>query len=434
MKKELRFGFFQIAFCLNIYAIAATNNCSLYHTPVADNDSIPHHGTGYASIVSAVDSIVFNLIKSEDIPGLTVAVSKGGRLILEKGYGYANYTDQTPMRYYTISRIGSVSKIFTTCGVMKLTEENLSFKVTDQVYGADGVLKDWRDYKAMYMLKDGRQYEKIRINHLLSHTSGFDGSGETRGTADCVDKPIDEVTYKDINLCFLRSKKLLFEPGTDYAYSNHGMGFAGNIVADISGMSYYMYIREKILKPLGLSTRIVPHTIGADTCMSDAHKKSNNGTIVVIPRQAGNKIPNGLAAGGWAASAGDMVRFMLATDKLENHADILRPETIDLMETQPYPNVPNSHALGWGIKMQGDAKKLSHVGKVKGGVAYITKFGEGFIDQQYQINVGQINIALCTNSGDVESKALRVVADQIALIVAKSDILPDYDLFDMIHR
>ncbi len=387
----------------------------------------PCSGTGHATIESAIDQLAQSAVISAKIPGMTLAVSKDGRLVLNKAYGYSDYPGKKPMMPYHKCKIGSASKVFAASGIMKLTEEKPSFNINKKVYGANGVFSDWKDYDTQNAKGKSAWYAKIQMKHLLSHTSGFDGGGDTKGAAEMFGVKEEDLTYKQIHQHFLKYKDLLYEPGTQSEYSNHGMGFCGHILSEVSGKPYHTYIINKILKPLELEGRVVPYSTHVDKYMAGLHDLNDNANIVKRDHEPSDKISTGLAAGGWAATARDMVRFMVATDKLPNYPDILKPGTIDLMETKPFPSVSGSHAIGWAMQTKGSAKKLSHNGKLGGGTALIVKFTNGYKSTD-GIDLSNINLAVCTN-GDVSTGALGDLLDEIAKVIGKAGIPVGYDLF-----
>ncbi|MCK6695310.1 MAG: serine hydrolase, partial [Thermoanaerobaculia bacterium] len=390
-------------------------------------NSVPCSGTGYSAIESKIDQLAQNAVISANIPGMTLAVSKDGRLVFNKAYGYSDYPNKKPMSPWSKTQIGSISKMCTAAGVMKLTEEKPAFNINKKVYGPNGVFKDWKDYDTKNAEGKPEWYAKIQMKHLLSHTAGFDGGGDPEGAAKMFNVKEEDLTYKQIHQHFLKNRDLKYEPGTDFDYSNHGMGFCGHILSEVSGMPYHSYIINKILKPLGLEGRVTPYSISIDKYMAGRHKLDDNGKIEKMDHSPTNKVSTGLAAGGWAATARDMVRFMVATDKLTNYPDILKPATIDLMEAKPFPAISGSHAIGWGIQVRGSGKKLSHNGKLGGGTARIVKFTKGYISSD-NTDLSNINLAVCTN-GDVSTSALGELLDEIAKVVGKANIPANFDLF-----
>jgi CubicO group peptidase (beta-lactamase class C family) len=70
-------------------------------------------GEAWSELEKKVDSLVEALIAENLLPGMTIAVTKEGRLLLSKGYGYAlvDGTRKLPMKPCTRIRIGSVPKL-----------------------------------------------------------------------------------------------------------------------------------------------------------------------------------------------------------------------------------------------------------------------------------------------------------------------------------
>lgn len=389
---------------------------------------VPSSGASHSSIEAAIDQLVQDAVENEKIPGITIAVSKNGRLVFSKAYGYSDFPAKKAMQPYTRSKIGSVSKVLTGLGVMKLTEENPTFTLNKKVYGGYGVFKDWQDYDINNAKGPARWYAQIEMRHLLSHTSGFIGGGSIEEAADLFEVEDDEdVTYKQIHQHFIKTVGIKYEPGTDAEYSNHGIGLCGHILSEVSGVPYHTYITNKILKPLSLESRVVPYSINTTAAnMSALHSLDGNGNIIKTPHVPTEKVSQGLAAGGWAAAAQDMVRVMLATDNLPNYPDLLKPATLTLMETRPFPNV-SSRGVVWSVNPRGAGKKLTHNGKTEGGRAVIIKFTPGYkaIDNT---DLSNINLAACAN-GAVSTNKLDALLGEIAKIVGKANIPATYDLF-----
>ena len=71
---------------------------------------------------SDIDALVLKYLEDNNIPGATVAVSKNGRLVLWKGYGWADRENQVAMQPWHRTRIGSVSKVITAIGTLQLVD------------------------------------------------------------------------------------------------------------------------------------------------------------------------------------------------------------------------------------------------------------------------------------------------------------------------
>lgn len=275
-------------------------------------------------------------------------------------------------------------------------------------------------------MSDG--YASTVVSHLLSHTSGLrnNGSPHARAMAE-LEGENEQVSNQQAY--FLSTQKLLFQPGTSKSYSNRGLGLCSEIIEQVSGKRYDQYISQKIFQPLGI-TQVTPIESPFDeTYDSYLHSLNNDKEIIKIgwktKSDAATKVS---AAGGWSTTARNLARIMVATDQLPNYPDLLKPATLDLMETKPFPGV-SPHTLGWvSSKNKKGHTKLSHNGKITGGTAFIAKYPDGYIAKS-GIDLSNINIAICTNNGDASTDALSALATEIAKVVGQKTIPEHYDLF-----
>jgi CubicO group peptidase (beta-lactamase class C family) len=270
--------------------------------------------------------------------------------------------------------------------------------------------KDWVDW-----------YADMRVDHLLSHTSGLSRDGDATGAEAMFGLPEDSLSYQQVHEYVLATRKLLFAPGTGEEYSNHGTGLVGHIVAEVSGMTYHDYARSNIIDPLGLNIRA--NSSGQSAEDTFRHYYGNNGVPVSYMDDPTNDL--GLAAGAWKASAGDLVRLMLATDGNPNHPDVLSPATLADMESRPYPGA-SSYAHGWD---KNNAGKLAKGGRLGGGTTYIAKYPTDYFDG----SSAPITVAICTNVeiSDARggSSTLGALAEDIAVVVKDAAIASGYDLY-----
>ena len=129
--------FLSLSTTVGLTALANTKDLSRVPT-VPLNTGICH-----GSIQDDLNWDVATVMKENTIPGLTVAVSKNGRMICHKGFGYANWDTKRPMQPYSVSEIGSTSKVPLASAMMKLVEEKRNdINLQTLIYGNQGILKD----------------------------------------------------------------------------------------------------------------------------------------------------------------------------------------------------------------------------------------------------------------------------------------------------
>lgn len=169
-------------------------------------------------------------------------IADGGKIVYQKGFGFANMELGVPNTADTRFRIGSVTKSFTSTLVFRLIEQG-KLKL-------DGKLSD---YLPEFPKAKG---EKITINQLLTHTAGFRDSGDfPRNSNDfpAIVAKMNAGFVSDEELVKMISEyDLLFEPGTNFRYSNDGYILLGVIIERVTGKSYEAVLQEQILAPLGM--------------------------------------------------------------------------------------------------------------------------------------------------------------------------------------
>lgn len=184
-----------------------------------------------------VDSLM-NRYYAWDEPGAVVLVAKDGKPLLRRAYGLANLELYIQNRPEYIFPIGSLTKQFTAVSVLQLAQE-----------GRLSLQDDIRKYLPWYNTH-GRT---ITIHHLLSHTSGIISYSEKEGFNNLI--MIHHSKY-DI-ASFFMNDSLLFEPGTDWSYSNSGYFLAGLIVEQVTGMALDEYMQQHIFKPLQMTSTTI---------------------------------------------------------------------------------------------------------------------------------------------------------------------------------
>lgn len=163
--------------------------------------------------------------------------AKNGKIILKKGYGFADRSAKTRMSPKTIFDMGSVTKMFTAAAILKLEEQG-------KLSVSDSIAKFFDNLPA--------DKAKITVHHLLSHSSGipFD---------TIADRPLDAASIdyalikRDDFVKRVSNSDLRFSPGKDYLYSNDGYGLLAVIIEKLSGMSYEAFLNKEIFKPAGMS-------------------------------------------------------------------------------------------------------------------------------------------------------------------------------------
>ncbi len=176
-------------------------------------------------------------ICEQDVFSGTLLVARGNELILEQACGEACKRFHVPNNIDTKFNLGSMNKMFTATAIVQLAEKGLlSYHDPISKY----VDETWLPREIT---------EKITVHHLLTHTSGL-GSYFNKTywkTSRELYRSLDD--YKPL----VKDEKPAFEPGKRFRYSNTGMLLLGVVIENVSGESYFDYIRKNIYLPAGMN-------------------------------------------------------------------------------------------------------------------------------------------------------------------------------------
>ena len=329
-------------------------------------------------IAQKLDRSIEKFMKTWQIRGASFALMKDDKLIYSKGYGYADAETGEEVDVRHIFRIASVSKLITASGIMKLAEEG-KLRLEDRVFGPEGILND----SIFSKIKDPRT-KRITVEHLLRHQGGY-----TAVYGDPMFCPLDiarKMKVKppvDLNtiIRFVLSRRLHYTPGTSTAYSNVGYGILTRVIEKVSGMNYEDYIKQNILRPAGcfdmhLGRNLYENRLPNEVRYYDTAEElipSCDGSKQLVPKYyGGNNIEELYGAGGWVASASELLRFMAVIDGNPVIPDILSPESIEQMTTFSADALP----IGWmHVTPQGE---WSRTGTLSGSSVLMKKQSDGY--------------------------------------------------------
>lgn len=157
----------------------------------------------------------------------TILVAVGGRIVLEKGYGWADRERQIPATAATRYSTAGITKLFTAAAILTLEEEG-RLTVRDTLARWTGPLPGAK--------------QDVTLHQLLTHTDGL-----TRLQA-----PVYRHSADDF-VAAVGATPAAFAPGTGYRYNDFGHSLLGLVVERASGMSYETFIRHRFLKPAGMA-------------------------------------------------------------------------------------------------------------------------------------------------------------------------------------
>jgi CubicO group peptidase (beta-lactamase class C family) len=285
--------------------------------------------------------------------GLAVGVVREGSLAWFHGHGVADVATNRPVTENTVFRIASITKTCTAIAVMQLWERGL----VDLDAPASDYLRAYRLIPA----KAG--FRPATLRQFLTHTAGVravrrrsDLLRPALGWAVPVGRPPPPLADY-----YRGGLRVDFQPGTRWAYSNHGFATLGQIVEDVSGMPLDRYLSQCVFGPLGMESSDLVRSERLRPRLATGYELRGGGLEAVADREIVTA-----GASGVYSTMSDMARYAAALlgGGTNEHGSVLKPETLASMfepHYQPDPRIPGM-GLGFFRDEMGGHRTVEHDG------------------------------------------------------------------------
>ncbi|MFC5602840.1 serine hydrolase domain-containing protein [Sporosarcina koreensis] len=335
---------------------------------------------GETVAVQPFETYAQKYIEKHLIPGAIIGISENGQGMYELEFGYRNVAQQLLATGDTVFGIASMTKSFTSAGIMKLQELG-KLSVHDKVVDYLPELK-----------KSGGPVERITLHHLMTHTAGYpplathvyarknsieqDPSAKDYGL-DLLNNPGPHIETYDEMLEFMANDDFewLGEPGQFYSYSNDSYGLLGVIISRVSGQPYEKFIEENILQPAGLKNSFFDmERLNQIEDVTTLYMKAKDGSHV-YEAPLWWDAPSMRAVGYLKSTANDILRYleMYWNEGVIDGTRILSKESIAQM-IHPHVEYEPGRYYGYGLRIVPDyfgSTLISHGGGLKGVSSYM---------------------------------------------------------------
>jgi CubicO group peptidase (beta-lactamase class C family) len=326
-------GLERIAFTATFAAIGVACAASSF---AAASAVTPHAALTPAQRAS-IDALVRRTMAAQKIPGISVEVAVGGHTLYARGFG--TRSAGAPVTPATVFAVGSITKQFTAaCVVMLAEQRSLDLDAPVSRY-----------------LAHVPHGDEVTVRELLDQTSGLaDYTAQPALQAAVGKDKLTDVTPARL-LAMIAQKRLAFQPGARFAYSNTNYLVAGMIVEAVSGEPLGTFLREHVAAPAGMRdmqylTTSIPD--GANVARGYSPKK---GRVVAAPRFTMS----------WARGAGALAstaRDLVAWDDAFFHGRIVSPASVRMMTTA----VKSDYGYGWVVEPGRGERMIWHNGEIPG--------------------------------------------------------------------
>jgi CubicO group peptidase (beta-lactamase class C family) len=293
--------------------------------------------TSDASMQSLPDRVHVTL---PDHVGAAVLVIDHGKIIFQQTYGLADAENQSPVTPQTNFRIASITKQFTATAIMLLIDDG-KLSLDDTL---DTFFPGFPDYG-----------QHITLRQVLNHRSGL---------PDYEDLIPENTTLQvhdlDVLKMILDTDAPLFEPGTNYSYSNTGYTLLGLIVEQVADQPFHQFLKTRIFNPLAMDqTNMFVHGLNAVPHRAFGHTKQNDQWT----RDDQSLTSAVRGDGGIYSSLNDLAKWINA---LDNQQLLSEQSTLQMFTPVQTDDPTIGYGFGWRIDTYKGEHRVHHTGGTRG--------------------------------------------------------------------
>ncbi|MEO7271158.1 MAG: serine hydrolase domain-containing protein [Vicinamibacterales bacterium] len=367
-----------LALWLGLHLYIAATSTPLHPDPKAV-PSVSQSGgeRKWGEAVAQAQQIVRAGVSEQNLPGLSIAVGAGGRIVWAEGFGWADLDTQAAVSPETRFRIGHASVALTSAGAGLLLERNrLNLDDEIQMHVPSYPKKQW----------------PLTLGQLMGHLGGvrhYGGEGDYMPSTRC-ERASDGLTP-------FADDPLRFEPGTQYRYSTFGWVLVSAAIEAAADEPFFTFMRTQVFVPLGMEDTAMDS--GADPMperatfyyprfKADTHYGPETATVVDYSCVAGG--------GGYVSTPSDLVRFGIGLSS----GTLLQPATVQRLHTPQRlsSGEESSYGLGWKIQtvpLAGEPTTMASYdgGLLIGGSTSLLTFPDRGLVVAVTTNISYANVA-----------------------------------------
>lgn len=281
--------------------------------------------------------LIREAVEKDDVPGGVALVARGGTILRHEAFGLRDIENQLPFTTNTLCWIASITKPVTASAAMTLVDAG-KLKLDDLV---EKYLPEFRG-----QTDTNGVHHAFTIRQLMSHTSGLVPNPPTRRSGWPIGGPLDDFWLQqnlpEIVQTIARSQ-LRFRPGSKFEYSNSAFFVLGRVIEVVSGKPYAVYVKEKILVPLGMSDTHYAPPVAEAKRVAVIYARRDGKRETIFRFNPAVKIVNAAPDGGLFSYPAQFVPFLQMF--LDNDGRVLsRPAVAEMLKEQP-----QGWGLGWSL-------------------------------------------------------------------------------------
>lgn len=342
----------------------------------------------YRYVESYLEWYIPQLMKKHNVPGVSIALVDGQKIVWARGFGYADREKSIPASANTVYQTGSISKVITATAVMQQVEQGR--------IDLDAPVQKYLPEFSMRSRWGAAPAPSARA--LLSHHAGLP-TYYLKGFFS--NKPLDSLIAE------LKPEYFAYPPGQVFNYSNLGPDLMGLAMANLSGAPFAEHMQRSLLDPLGMHNSTFALNPAATPLLARGYVDGQASDPVQI-----RDVPAGALSSN-VLDLGRFIQFTLGDGSLDGR-QVLARKYLDAMLQPQYPDNPldfGQHVgLGWmlsGIDLPQAGVVAWHNGSTKAFVSQMVVLP--------QKKLGVVVLANANSAGplvyDVAEQALKLALE-----------------------
>lgn len=275
-------------------------------------------------------------------PGVSVIVTRRGQTVYAAGRGMGDVAGRRPLAASSVFRLGSITKQFTAAVILQLVGEG-------RISLDDPLSRFFPDYP--------QPGATATVRQLLNHTSGVQSY---TSIPDWMMTNMNRPQSTADMIASFRNVPSPSQPGQVWSYNNSGYVLLGAIIEKVTGKSWYEAVRERISRPLGLTTIVYGEDASALAATVRGYADGENGPEVARPIHM--SVPH--AAGALVGSVEDLAKWARAL----HHGRVVTPALYQEMIRRTSLPEGRDNPYGLGLT-NGDVRGkagIGHGGNING--------------------------------------------------------------------
>lgn len=327
-------------------------------------------------------------VAEQNLPGVSVAVAVGGKLVWAEGFGWADIEQHETVTPSTRFRIGTASKMLTSAAVGLLIEQGrLSLDDEIQRHVAGYPRKEW----------------PVTLRQLMGHTAGIrrDAGDEEPIHTHC-DRALDALPR-------FADAPLLFQPGTQYRYSSYGWILVSGAVEAAGKQPFDAFMRTQVFDVVGMPDTRTDAIVGVGPSQATYYFPRFGADTKYGPQGTDNEDFSCFSgASAFVSTPSDLVRFALGMQG----GTLLRPDTVAMLQTTQ--RLTSGEATGYGLGW--DLERVTLSGQQVDVIGYDGQLRDGTVMTLMIIPSRDLVVAVTTNTSFAKTPD---IAAQIAEVFGR---------------